>query len=133
MKTNYLAVIVCAVLYWLFGALWFGLLFSKRWMALEGAQSSGVNPIAPYVISFLLDLLIAFVLAQVCAWRNANTASRGSAVGVLLWIGIVGPITFSTYMYEGRPHELFAINEFYPLVGLCLMGAILGAWTKKAA
>jgi hypothetical protein len=28
---------------------------------------------------------------------------------------------------------LFAINEFYPLVGLCLMGAILGAWTKKAA
>ena len=29
--------------------------------------------------------------------------------------------------------ELFAINNFYPLVGLCLMGAILGAWTKKAA
>jgi hypothetical protein len=32
-----------------------------------------------------------------------------------------------------RPVELFAINEFYALVGFCLMGAILGAWTKKAA
>jgi len=29
--------------------------------------------------------------------------------------------------------QLFAINEFYPLVGFCLMGAILGTWTKKAA
>ena len=29
--------------------------------------------------------------------------------------------------------QLFAINEFYPLVGFCLMGAILGAWSKKAA
>ena len=51
----------------------------------------------------------------------------------LLWIGLVGPITYTTYMYEMRPWQLFAINNFYPLVGLALMGAILGAWTKKAA
>jgi surface polysaccharide O-acyltransferase-like enzyme len=87
----------------------------------------------PYIITFLLNLLIAYVLAQLCSWRNANTAGRGAAIGVLLWIGIVGPITYTTYMYEMRPRELFAINEFFPLVGLCLMGAILGAWTKKSA
>jgi hypothetical protein len=29
--------------------------------------------------------------------------------------------------------KLFAINEFYSLDGLFLMGLILGAWTKKAA
>lgn len=135
MKTNYLAVIVCAIVYWLIGGLWYGLLFTKPWMALEGpaAQSANMNPILPYVITLALNLLIAFVLAQICAWRNANTAARGSAVGILLWLGIVGPITFTTYMYEGRSMELFGINEFYPLVGLCVMGAILGAWTKKAA
>ena len=60
-------------------------------------------------------------------------AARGAALGILVWIGFVGPITYTTYMYEVRPKELFAINEFYSLVGLCLMGAILGAWTKKAA
>ena len=136
MRTNYVAVIVCAVVYWLLGALWYDVLFQKQWMALENmttAQASGMNPIFPYVITFLLDLLIAFVLAQVCIWRNANNASRGAAIGVLLWIGIVGPITYTTYMFEMRPKSLFAINEFYPLVGLCLMGAILGAWKKKAA
>jgi hypothetical protein len=92
-----------------------------------------MNVALPYIITFLLDLLIAFVLVQVCSWRNANTAGRGAAIGVLLWVGIVAPITYATHMYEMRPMELFAINEFYPLVGLCLMGVILGVWKKKAA
>jgi len=136
MRTNYLAVAVCAIVYWLIGGLWYAVLFSKPWMALEhrtAEEASSVSPILPYVITFLLDLLIAFVLAQICIWRNANTASRGAAIGVLLWLGIVGPITFTTYMYELRSNQLFAINEFYPLVGLCVMGAILGAWKKDAA
>jgi fluoride ion exporter CrcB/FEX len=136
MKPNYVAVFVAALAYWLLGALWFAVLFSKPWMALEHItpeQASGMNPIAPYVISFILNLVIAFVLAQLCAWRNASTAARGAALGILIWIGFVGPITYSTYLYEMRPKELFAINEFYPLVGLCLMGAILGAWTRKTA
>jgi fluoride ion exporter CrcB/FEX len=80
-----------------------------------------------------LNLVIAFALAQICVWRNANTAARGVAIGLLLWIGIVGPTTLTTYMYETRPMMLFAINEFYPLVGLCLMGGVLGVWKRKAA
>ena len=136
MKTNYGAVFVAALAYWILGAVWYGVLFSKPWMALEHMteeQASSMNPVLLYVITFLLNLLIAFVLAQICIWRNADTAARGAAVGVLLWIGFVGPVTYTTYMYEMRPKELFAINEFYPLAGLCLMGAILGLWKKKAA
>jgi surface polysaccharide O-acyltransferase-like enzyme len=135
-RTNYAAVIVSAIVYFLLGYLWFGVLFNKPWMALEHfteGQLQGMNPVPLYVISFLLNLLIAFVLAQICIWRNANTAARGASMGVLMWIGFVGPVTYATYMYELRPKELFAINEFYPLVGFCLMGAILGAWKKKAA
>ena len=136
MKTNYPAVVVAAVVYWFMGALWFGVLFAKPWMALERMteeQARSANPVLPYVISFLLNVLIAYVLAQLCLWRNATTAARGAALGTLLWIGFVGPITYTTYMYELRPWQLFAINQFYPLAGLCVMGAILGAWTKKAA
>ena len=136
MKTNYPAVVVSAVAYWFLGALWYGVLFSKPWMAFEhmtDEQARGMNPVLPYVVSFLLNLLIAYVLAQICLWRNATTAARGAALGILLWIGFVGPITYTTYMYEMRPWQIFAINQFYPLAGLCLMGAILGAWTKKAA
>jgi surface polysaccharide O-acyltransferase-like enzyme len=136
MKTNYVAVAVCAVVYWLLGGLWFGVLFSKPWMALEHVteeQARSMNPVLPYVVSFLLNLVIAYALAQLCLWRNATTAARGASLGILVWIGFVGPITYTTYMYEMRPWQLFAINQFYPLVGLALMGAILGGCTKKAA
>jgi hypothetical protein len=136
MKTNYLAIVVCAVAYWMVGGLWYGLLFGPRWMALENMtieQGKSMNSALPYIITFILDLLIAYGLAQLCLWRNANNAGRGAAIGLLLWIGIVAPIAYTTHMYEMRPIELFAINEFYPLVGLVLMGAILGAWTKKSA
>lgn len=136
MKTNYWAILVCAIVYWLIGALWYAVLFRAPWMALELANaqpSSRMNATVPYLITFLLNLLIAFVLAQICIWRNANTIGRGAAVGILLWIGFVGPITLTTQLYESRPMELYAINQFYPLVGLCVMGAILGAWARKAA
>lgn len=135
MKINYAAVFIAAVAYWLLGAVWYGVLFSKPWMALENItmeQAKSMNPVLPYVITFVLNLLIAYSLAQICIWRNANTAGRGASVGVLIWIGFIGPITYTTYMYEMRPKELFAINQFYPLAGLVLMGTIIGAWTKKS-
>jgi hypothetical protein len=136
MKTNYAAVVVAAIAYWVLGALWYGVLFGKQWMALEKIsmeQAGSMNPVLPYIITLVLNLLIAYSLAQVCIWRNANTASLGAAVGVLLWVGFVGPITYTTYMYEMRPKELFAINVFFSLAGMVMMGAILGAWKKKAA
>jgi len=136
MRTNYPAVVVAAIAYWLLGAVWYGLLFNKPWMALEHMtieQAQSVSPVIPYIVSFLLEILIAYSLAQICIWRNANTVGRGASVGVLVWIGFVGPIALMTYMFEMRPKALFAINEFYPLAGLVLMGAILGAWKKKAA
>ncbi len=136
MRTNYLAVFVAAVAYWVLGALWYGVLFNKPWMALEHMtieQAQSVNPTVPYIIAFVLELLIAYSLAQLCIWRNANTIGRGASVGVLVWIGFIGPISLMNNMFEMRPKTLFAINEFYPLAGLILMGAIIGAWTKKPA
>jgi small-conductance mechanosensitive channel len=136
MKPNYLAVFVAAVAYWLLGAVWYSLLFRETWTRLENidtTKANSANSMAPFIISFLLNLVIASVLAQLCAWRNANTAARGAALGILIWIGFLGPVTYTTYMYEMRPQQLFAINEFYVLVGMCLMGAIVGAWHKRVA
>lgn len=136
MRTNYAAIVVSAVVYWLLGALWYGVLFGNQYIVLEhitDEQMKAASPIAPYIITFFLNLLIAFVLAQICIWRSANTAAKGASLGILLWIGFIGPTTYTTYMYELRPMALFAINEFFSLVGLFLMGLIIGAWTKKAA
>jgi hypothetical protein len=65
MRPNYVAVFVAALAYWLLGAVWYGVLFGKQWMALENItpeQASSMNPVAPYVISFIW-------LLRLC-WRN---------------------------------------------------------------
>jgi hypothetical protein len=134
MRINYAAIVVAAIVYWVLGGVWYGVLFNKAWMALEQMtteKAQSMNPVIPYVVAFILGLLIAYALALLCIWRNANTAGRGASVGVLVWIGFLGPITYTTYMFEMRSPTLFAINEFYPLAGLVLMGLIIGGWTKK--
>jgi hypothetical protein len=72
-------------------------------MALEHLteeQAKAMNPVLPYIITFALNILIAFVLAQICTWRNANTAARGAAVGILLWIGFIGPVNYDIYVRD---------------------------------
>ncbi|MBS1866464.1 MAG: DUF1761 domain-containing protein [Acidobacteria bacterium] len=139
MKTNYAAVIVAAIVYWLLGAVWYGMFFNKAWMQLENIPKEQIEAMKgaavaiPYVIALVLGLIVAFVLAQLCSWRNATTAAKGASLGVLLWLGIVAPITYTTHMFEMRPLNLFLINEGYVLVGLLLMGAIVGGWPKKSA
>src|SRR5215471_606736 len=139
MKTNYFAVLVAAIVYWLIGAVWYGVMFNKLWMKLEAIPQAQIDAMKgaavalPYVVTFVLNVIIAFVLAQLCSWRNATTAAKGASLGVLLWLGIVGPVTYTTHMYEMRPLNLFLINEGYVLVGLLVMGAIVGGWSKKSA
>src|SRR5258708_7301457 len=112
MKTNYAAVFIAAIAYWLLGAVWYGVLFSKPWMALENIsieQAKSMNPVLPYVITFVLNLLIAYALAQICIWRNAHTVRRvgdeeiqdeGDAVGQ---DGVHAFGLFDTDVFEGHP------------------------------
>jgi magnesium-transporting ATPase (P-type) len=135
-RINYLAVIVAAILYFLLGGLWFGFLFSNQWVALEGfkeADLKNINPTIPYIVSMIANLVIAFILALVCATQKADSAVKGAQTGILMGIGFVATTALSTYMFEGRSFHLYLINEGYPVVGLGLMGGVIGAWKKKAA
>jgi len=89
-------------------------------MALEHMSEAQASSVIRFGSGFhphvFLNLLIAFVLAQLCIWRNANTAARGAATGILLWLGIVGRF-LHTYMYEMGDATVRDTN-FIP-VGLC--------------
>lgn len=135
MRLNYAAIVVSAIVYWLLGGLWFGVFFTKPWMAMEGmtaGRMQQLNPVLPYIVAFVAGLVLAYVLASVCLWRQVDTASKGASLGVLFWIGFVATTALASYQFEGRPFHLFLINYGYCLVGMVIVGAILGAWKKKA-
>ena len=70
---NYLAILVAAVVAWLAGAVWYGAL-AKPWVAAQGltmdefkarleARKGGLGGYASYIVAFIAELIMAWVLA----------------------------------------------------------------------
>ena len=60
----------------------------------DGSASAWHAPVLPYIVLFVVDRLVAYVFAQSSRVAQAvNTAGPDSAIGVLLSIETVGPVT----------------------------------------
>lgn len=137
-KVNWTAVMVAAVVHFLLGAVWFTV-FKAQWLANLGVTQeqlmakAGPGPIFyPYIVSFLCNVVIARVLAQVILATSARpTLFHGIRVAFYAWGGFVATTFLTEYVFEMRHWGAWTINAGYPLVGMLLMGGILGAWQKK--
>jgi Protein of unknown function (DUF1761) len=133
-KVHYPAVIVAAVAHFVLGAIWFTAL-SKPWQTaigktMEELTREGSAPNG-YVVAFVANLIIAWVLGRLMIATGKTTALGGMALGALLWLGFTGTTMATEFAFEARSLEAFAIIASYPLVGMIIMGAILGAWRGK--
>ncbi|WP_260703224.1 DUF1761 domain-containing protein [Edaphobacter flagellatus] len=130
-----LAIIVATLCYFGLGAVWFTM-FRDAWLAgigktMEQLQSSGVSPALAYGVALLLTLALALFLSWLIQVTGPVTAARGIQMAIILWFCTVF-VTFATeYVFEARGVKTLAINTGYCLVGMVLMGAVLGGWTKK--
>lgn len=126
---HWIAVIVAAIVGFPLGALWYGPLFGRPWMAATGitqerARQANMGKI--YGTTLLLNLVIATSLAMFI----------GPETNLLdgLFAGFMGGFTFVaaafgvSYLFEFRPIKLWLINAGYQVVVFSVMGAILGAW-----
>ncbi len=135
---NYWAVIVAAIVQMLLGSLWYGPLFGKAWTKLNGMSDSKMQGMkakgmgGSYVFMLIGALLMSWVLAVFINSAEAHyliwTATYGIHIALYMWLGFAVPLTLTPTLWEGKPWTLWLLNVCYYLVGLCLMGAILGAW-----
>ena len=130
-ELHFLPILVCALIVWLLGALWYSpVLFAKPWVAIVGRQM-GEKPkgLAKGMIGSLIgDLLLAFVMLHFILWSGADSFGWGALIGFICWVGfVVGPL-YPQSVYEGRPFTYFAINSGYWLVSLLAVGGLLGVW-----
>ena len=135
-RMNWVAILVAAIVHWLLGAVWFTA-FSKPWtaglrMPKEELDAAMAHPnFWPYVIAFLCNLVLAFVIARMLAIGETHTLVRGIRIGIL--VGLAAAVALITEMvFEMMGPTFMAISAGYPLVGCILMGIILGAWKPKA-
>jgi Protein of unknown function (DUF1761) len=136
---NYLAVMLAAVAAWLVGAAWYGVL-AKPWVAAQGktmeefkAQQEAMraSPVAyaPFIIAFLAELVMAWMLAGVLGHLGPGqvTLRNGVITAFFLWLGFVVTTMAVNYAFGARKPMLLAIDAGHWLAVLLVEGAIIGA------
>ena len=126
---NCLAVAVAAIAGFPLGALWYGPLFGKAWMAETGItkeRARQANMVKIYGTTLLLNLLIAASLAMFIG--PTPNLKYGLFAGFMAGFTYVAAALGITYLFEFRSLKLWAINAGFQVSVFCVMGAILGAW-----
>ncbi len=130
---NYLAVLVCGILAMGLSALWYSpMLLGKIWLVAieksEEEQSGNINHIKVYSISFIAQLVIAFVLAKIMSMVGVSTPEEGIRLAFLSWIGFTATTMTINMLYEGKTFKQFVVDGGYHLIVFIVYGIILGAW-----
>jgi MFS family permease len=122
------AVIVAALSGFALGAVWYGPLFGRRWMALVGLSPDTVrrdfNPAKAYGLTFVLSFISAWLLG----WGAGPdpTLKEGLGCGLVIGVGWVAASLVTNDLFEGRPRTLTLINSGYHVVRFVVMGLVFG-------
>ena len=139
-KTNWLAIIVCAIAGMALGYLWFGILFRDIWMAGNGITMTGDTvmkngtEIPHSMLPMIVNAFSLLVYGYLMNWLVNKTASFNLQSGATLG-GVIGLFSlFGIYTgnrFAGNPTSLSMVNGFYTLLLFIIIGAIVGAWRSK--
>jgi len=137
LTVNYLAVVVGAVASMVVGAIWYGPLFSRKWMEIIGVNpdsaierkemQKGVGIL--YGTQFLLTLFQVLVLAHLIA---DTTRVTGVERALWIWGAFVVPTLAGSAMWTnertGMKWARFFIQGGYQLVMFIIYGVLLQFW-----
>ena len=123
---SFLSLGVSIVAAFVFGAVWYGPLFGRKWAELAGfkmdKECTGKPPVSSLFITLGGTISTVFVLAYIIG--NGKFACNFSAA-YMVWIGFYVPLMLGTVAWERRPWGFFLINAVYAFLSLQLIAAIL--------
>jgi len=127
---NWVAIVAATVVNMVLGSLWFSpMLFQKPWVAMRVDKNpmSGVASPLLYVITAVGALVSAITLDWIIGLAHASSLLGGAIIGLYAGLGFVAPAIPGDNLFNERPFKLYLIVAGFPVVGLLVMGAIIGA------
>lgn len=131
----WLVVIGAAVLAWLFGAVYYTAL-GGIWLKAQGRTKSGMQTANahksvaakafPFVLSFILEVIMAAVMSGVLTHMGMLSMRGGLISAVMIWVGFVLTTTWANNAYPGRSFLLTLIDSGHWLGVLLVIGATIG-------
>jgi len=127
---SYLAVLIAAIVGFVFGAAYYGVL-SKPWQKAGRIAPVQARP-GPAIlgVTFVAELVMAWVLAFFIAglWAGDATIWNGIVTGFLAWLGFTVTAMAVNHRYQAYGWDLTAIDGGHFLGVALLMGAVIGWW-----
>jgi len=133
---NYLAVLVAALAGWLVGAAYYGVL-AKPWVAALGktmeafkaeqaARKGTVHAWLAFVLAFLAELAMAYVLAGMVGHLGVVTIRSAVISGLFVWGGFMVTTMLVNNAFAGATYRLTLINAGHWLAVIVAMGVVIG-------
>jgi len=134
---HHFAAIVAGLVQFAFGAVWYSV-FSQAWLTgigktREQLMADNGNSPSPYIIGVVTSIIVAYAIAWLLPKLGAQSVAGGIRTGVTLALTLVATTLALNYGFEGRSISLWLINAGYIVIGMGLIGAIVGGWTRKVA
>lgn len=129
---NYLAVLVSGVAAMIIGAIWYGPIFGKKWMAYTGKTEEQLkeefNPAKTYSLAFLGHLVAIFILANLLLYVKVESLGGALHAAFWTWFGFTLSTKFITSLFDGKKTGHLLIDEVYHLVVFLVAAIILFIW-----
>lgn len=122
---SYLAVVIAAVAGYAFGALWYSVL-GKQWMAAVGMTEQPKPTPAPFIIAFLCQLFMAWMLAGAIGHLGEVTVVRSLIAAFFIWAGFVLTTMMVNHRFQSARWSLTLIDGAHWLGVLLIMGLVVG-------
>ena len=125
-EINWLPVLLGALAFFLVGAIWYGVLFSKAWQKAAGIsdeQLQGGNMALIFGLTFLAEVVIAMTL-----WHLIVRIVASDRAVMMMAIGfgatIMTPAIGINYLYLRKTLAHFLIDAGHFIVGMAAMGGV---------
>lgn len=130
---DYVSVLAATIGAYAVGALWYSVLFGKKWKELmgftpESMKAMKMTPAMAMSLGFVSTLVMVYVLAHFSAVWGVSDIAGALTLGFWVWLGFQATILIQSYLYEGRSFALFALNAAHSLVSTevaCLILALI--------
>ena len=129
-SVNWIAVVVAAVASMALGFVWY-MALGNQWMGALGKTREQImasgNQAAPFIIAFLMQLIMAYSLALFTPkLMGSTTVVNGLIVGFHVWLGFVITSMIINHRYQGSKWSLTLIDGGYLLGVLLVQGLVIG-------
>ena len=129
------SILIAAVAAWIFGGAYYTAL-GKPWMTAQGKTleqckaeqnaKSGIAKGAPFIIVFVSEIIIAWVLYGILLHLNAFTLRAGIISALFCWFGFVLTTIATNNAFQGRRFMLTVIDGVGWLGAFVIIGATVG-------